>query len=143
MTMRFHFFYSFSLAAVLMFVSGCQHPMPTGADSVVTDTQAPDTIEVGDDTVSVEAISAPLSKPEPAKPRKQQTSPSVATRQVYVTGYNSFGRLWGYVTMTGDHGTGEIHDEEENHYNVRCTRHGNELFAVDQNSRQYVLKISE
>ncbi|KWW29749.1 MAG: hypothetical protein AUK63_899 [bacterium P3] len=64
----------------------------------------------------------------------------VKSEQLYVTGYNAYGRLWGYVTMNGDQGTGVIHDAEENHYNIRCTRHGDELYAVDQNSRQYVLK---
>ncbi len=51
------------------------------------------------------------------------------------------GRVWGHVTMNGDRGTGTIHDWDENTWAVNVTRHGDELFAVDQNSRQYVFKV--
>ena len=53
------------------------------------------------------------------------------------------GRVWGHVTMRGDRGTGTIHDWDENTLAVSVTRHGNELFAVDQNSRQYVFKLKQ
>ena len=112
---------------------------PVGAaDSVLpSHSDATATVETEEETIA--EASVPVMEPSrraiASKPRQQ-----AKTEQLYVTGYNAYGRLWGYVTMKGDHGTGVIHDAEENHYNVQCTRHGNELFAVDQNSRQYVLK---
>ena len=139
MTMRFHALVSFLLAAILMMVSGCRHQTKPAPDTVAAVEQSAEVAEVCADTVAMK----PVSKPVAVKPKVQKAQSSGPTRQVYVTGYNSYGRLWGYVTLKGDQGTGEIHDAEENHYNVHCTRHGNELFAVDQNSRQYVLKISE
>lgn len=130
---------------VLTFASGCHRQSPAQPDTVAAVAPAVDTVVAVADTVSEPVVPAPVAKPAPVKaktnkPAAKATGPS---RQVYVTGYNSYGRLWGYVTLKGDQGTGVIHDAEENHYNIRCTRHGDELFAVDQNSRQYVLKISE
>ena len=60
---------------------------------------------------------------------------------IYVETDGAQGRVWGHVTMRGDRGTGTIHDWDENTLAVSVTRHGNELFAVDQNSRQYVFKL--
>lgn len=60
---------------------------------------------------------------------------------IYVETEGAQGRVWGHVTMRGDRGTGTIHDWDENTLAVSVTRHGNELFAVDQNSRQYVFKL--
>lgn len=62
---------------------------------------------------------------------------------IYVEADDSHGRVWGHVTMKGDRGTGTIHDEGENTWAVTVTRHGNELYAVDQNSRQYVFKLKQ
>lgn len=119
----------------------CQHAVDPAVSEVL-------------DTTAVEEATEPAAEPadtvaEAPKPVAKVSQPKAAapsrtvSRQVYVTGYNSYGRLWGYVTLQGDKGTGVIHDAEENHYNIHCTRHGDELFAIDQNSRQYVLKISE
>ena len=55
--------------------------------------------------------------------------------------YGAQGTVWGHVTLNGDRGSGPIHDVDETTLSVTVTRHGNELFAVDQNSRQYVFKI--
>lgn len=63
------------------------------------------------------------------------------TETLYVETEGAQGRVWGHVTMKGDRGTGTIHDWDENTWSVTVTRHGNELFAVDQNSRQYVFRI--
>ena len=62
---------------------------------------------------------------------------------IYVETEGAQGRVWGHVTMRGDRGTGTIHDWDENTLAVSVTRHGNELFAVDQNSRQYVFKLKQ
>ena len=62
---------------------------------------------------------------------------------IYVETDGAQGRVWGHVTMKGDRGTGTIHDWDENTLTVSVTRHGDELFAVDQNSRQYVFKLKK
>lgn len=60
---------------------------------------------------------------------------------LYVETDGAQGRVWGHVTMYGDRGTGTIHDWDENTWAVNVTRHGDELFATDQNSRLYVFKL--
>ena len=62
---------------------------------------------------------------------------------IYVETEGAQGRVWGHVTMKGDRGSGTIHDWDENTLSVTVTRHGSELFAVDQNSRQYVFKLKK
>ena len=74
----------------------------------------------------------------PVKP-KIKTTPET----IYVETYGAQGKVWGHVTMNGDRGTGTVHDYDENTLSVTVTRHGNELFAVDQNSRQYVFKLKQ
>lgn len=144
MNMRFLFSSFFALAALLSLATGCHRQSSDAPDTDVSQSTV-DTVMESVDTVVTPAEPAPEPKPAQVKPKVKKQSAKAAgpSRQVYVTGYNSYGRLWGYVTLKGDQGTGVIHDEEENHYNIRCTRHGDELFAVDQNSRQYVLKYSE
>lgn len=135
----------FVMAALLTFATGCHRQPTPQPDTVAAVEPAVDTVVADVDTVAEPVAPQPEAQPAPVKPKakKQQAKATGPSRQVYVTGYNSYGRLWGYVTLKGDQGTGVIHDAEENHYNIRCTRHGDELFAVDQNSRQYVLKYSE
>lgn len=84
----------------------------------------------------------------PAKPATKPAAKPVASAKdngkaetIYVETDDAHGRVWGHVTMKGDRGTGTVHDEGENTWTVTVTRHGNELFAVDQNSRQYVFKL--
>lgn len=60
---------------------------------------------------------------------------------LYVSTYGANGQVWGHVTMRGGKGGGTIHDADENTLSIRVTRHGNELFGVDQNGRQYVFKL--
>ena len=84
------------------------------------------------------------SRPEAKKPVRKVVAapaPKVEPETIYVETYGAQGKVWGHVTMTGDTGTGTIHDADENTLSVTCSRHGNELYAVDQNSRRYVFKL--
>ena len=76
---------------------------------------------------------------KPAAKPKTQTTPET----IYVETYGAQGKVWGHVTMNGDRGKGTIHDFDENTLSVSVTRHGDELFAIDQNSRQYVFKLKQ
>ena len=71
----------------------------------------------------------------PAKKEKGET--------IYVETDGAQGRVWGHVTMYGDRGNGTIHDWDENTWAVNVTRHGDELYATDQNSRLYVFKLKQ
>ena len=82
------------------------------------------------------AAPRPVKAAAPARP-----TPKGEVETIYVETDGAQGRVWGHVTMQGDRGTGTIHDWDENTLAVSVTRHGNELFAVDQNSRQYVFKL--
>lgn len=96
--------------------------------------------DVLEDSLSVEVDEPDDSILEEA-PKPKPVSKSVAKKTIYVSGYGANGEVWGHVTMTGDKGRGTIHDAEENTLSVTCYRQGNELIAIDQNSRQYVFKI--
>lgn len=89
------------------------------------------------------ASSAKQTAPKAQNQAKTQAAPYSKGEKIYVETYGAQGRVWGYVSMNGDRGTGTIHDWDENTWAVTVTRHGNELFAVDQNSRQYVFKLKE
>lgn len=82
-----------------------------------------------------------VKEPSTTGTTAKATSSSKTAETIYVEADDSHGRVWGHVTMKGDRGTGTIHDEGENTWAVTVTRHGNELYAVDQNSRQYVFKL--
>ena len=90
---------------------------------------------------------APKTTSSSTKPTAQQAAqPRVQTpkgKKIYVETDGAQGRVWGYVTLDVDRGSGTIHDWDENTLAVSVVRHGNELFAVDQNSRQYVFKLKE
>lgn len=75
------------------------------------------------------------------QPTAKAAKKSGEAETIYVETDDSRGRVWGHVTMKGDRGTGTVHDEGENTWAVSVTRHGDELYAVDQNSRQYVFKL--
>ena len=96
------------------------------------------------------------SRPQPSTPVTRKNTPTNTSRKTTATGKNTpapetlyvetegaQGRVWGHVTMRGDRGTGTIHDWDENTLTVSVTRHGDELFAIDQNSRQYVFKLKQ
>ena len=106
------------------------------------------------DTVELELVPVEEPKNKPAESyfdKKAKAASATAAKPVdrnkgkaetlYVEADDSHGRVWGHVTMRGDRGTGTVHDENENTWAVAVTRHGNELYAVDQNSRQYVFKL--
>ena len=89
-------------------------------------------------------------KPAAAPAKKTATTQPKASKKaaeqpetIYVETDGAQGRVWGHVTMNGDRGTGTIHDWDENTWAVSVTRHGDELFAVDQNSRLYVFKLKQ
>jgi len=86
----------------------------------------------------VKEPAAPAPKPKRTVAKKVNKEPA---ETIYVETDGAQGRVWGHVTMRGDRGTGTIHDWDENTLTVSVTRNGNELFAVDQNSRQYVFKL--
>lgn len=100
---------------------------------------------------SAEPVKAPQSCYFDQKAKSGNTTATQAAKPaakgpaetIYVEADDSRGRVWGHVTMKGDRGTGTIHDEGENTWAVTVTRHGNELYAVDQNSRQYVFKLKQ
>lgn len=124
------------------------------ADSVQEPSASADTVEL-----TLSPMETPASEPEvepavrtAAKPAatvaktsapKKASAPRTSGKAetIYVETEGAQGRVWGHVTMRGDRGTGTIHDWDENTLAVSVTRHGNELFAVDQNSRQYVFKL--
>ena len=132
--------------AAAMLIVGCKQ------QSQPTQPQQPKEVVLAGSTDTVEL------ELEPAKPTKQrnqnaqniqntqntQKQPSNKTAEtIYVETDGAQGRVWGHVTMRGDRGTGTIHDWDENTLAVSVTRHGDELFAVDQNSRQYVFKLKK
>lgn len=139
------------LSLVLALCTTCNRPVSTpnshGAAIGATITES---TENQIDTInekpapSSDSIDATVKEQEHKSVQKAASKTAAGTtsrnEKLYVTGYTSNGQVWGYVTMKGDRGTGTIHDSEENHFSVTCTRHGDELYAVDHNSRQYVLK---
>ena len=90
---------------------------------------------------AAKAPAAVAKAPAPKKAAVPKASGKAET--IYVETEGAQGRVWGHVTMRGDRGTGTIHDWDENTLAVSVTRHGNELFAVDQNSRQYVFRLKQ
>ncbi len=89
------------------------------------------------------AAKAPAAVAKAPAPRKAAAKATGKAETIYVETEGAQGRVWGHVTMRGDRGTGTIHDWDENTLAVSVTRHGNELFAVDQNSRQYVFRLKK
>lgn len=85
----------------------------------------------------------PVAAPAKPKAAAAPAKPSGKAETIYVETYGAQGKVWGHVTMTGDRGSGTIHDADENTLAVTVTRHGDELFAIDQNSRQYVFKLKK
>lgn len=145
-------------------ITGCKHNPQEPTVEPQADTVAVDDIsgatqtDIDEDEPPVQAESYFASKTKGTTPKaeaRQASSASPAPTQaaapkrsnqaetIYVETDGAQGRVWGHVTMKGDRGTGTIHDWDENTLAVSVTRHGNELFAVDQNSRQYVFKLKK
>ena len=138
----------FAIAAALA-LTACKG----GNDGNVTPYEMPGLAETLDtaEQVSVEPlaeaddyfekmVAKPAPKPKPKVAPKPKQEPA---ETIYVETDGAQGRVWGHVTMRGDRGSGTIHDWDENTLTVSVTRHGDELFAVDQNSRQYVFKLKK
>ena len=133
----------------LMTLAGCRHQTKGTADSVALEQEQSQIVVEGfTDTVEIEMVPVeeepqPVAKAKPSpiveKGKNQRNNGKPET--IYVETEGAQGRVWGHVTMKGDRGSGTIHDWDENTLSVTVTRHGNELFAVDQNSRQYVFKL--
>ena len=83
----------------------------------------------------------PAATPQQPATKRTGNNAKAASETIYVEAEGARGRVWGHVTLKGDRGTGTVHDEGENTWAVSVTRHGDELYAIDQNSRQYVFKL--
>ena len=132
-------------AAATMALAACHRnaPVPTPEETDIV-VQATETVEV--DTVQqVLATVAETTPQAPAKVAAQSkpAAPKGKAETIYVETEGAQGRVWGHVTMRGDQGTGTIHDWDENTLSVRVRRHGDELYAIDQNSRQYVFRLKQ
>lgn len=144
----------FALSALaLATVAGCKQNVvdPDEAMPVVV-ASTPDEESQADDVELVPVLrSARPAAKAPAKtssaaqanPTGKVNPKNTKPETIYVETDGAQGRVWGHVTMKGDRGTGTIHDWDENTLTVSVTRHGNELYAVDQNSRQYVFKLKK
>ena len=154
------------LFAAALLLAGCKQNNPEQASAEPAEPTQPQVVFGGFvDTIELEVVpvdkresyfdkkakSATKSTTQAAKPAEQRKSNTQTSAQktntqaetIYVETDDSHGRVWGHVTMKGDRGTGTVHDEGENTWAVTVTRHGNELYAVDQNSRQYVFKLKK
>jgi len=134
------------VAALLMV--GCKQQTPVQAEEqpVVVTAEPADAEEPAAEVELVPVLrkAQPAAAKPAARPAAKPAAPVKKNNQaetIYVETEGAQGRVWGHVTMQGDRGTGTIHDWDENTLAVSVTRHGNELFAVDQNSRLYVFKL--
>ena len=136
----------------LAVLAGCKQNGPEADEQtpmVVTATPDAEQTQADVELVPVLRKAQPAAKPAAAARPATQSRPSAQPKTnnkaetLYVETEGAQGRVWGHVTMQGDRGTGTIHDWDENTLAVSVTRHGNELFAVDQNSRLYVFKLKQ
>lgn len=140
-------FFVIPMLALSMCV-GCkqnpEEPVEVSGPVTVSDTVAEEPQE--EKPVELVPVIRDVKRPVANKPRNAAAVPAQKKEKgetIYVETDGAQGRVWGHVTMYGDRGTGTIHDWDENTLAVTVTRHGNELFAVDQNSRQYVFKLKQ
>ena len=147
-------YFAIPLTAALLLV-GCKHQVSEAVDTVPMD--EPEIVVAEEEQPAEEVERVPvLQKAKPAKSsasgKTSQTSSTSKTstaskntkpETIYVETEGAQGRVWGHVTMKGDRGTGTIHDWDENTLAVTVTRHCDELFATDQNSRLYVFKLKQ
>ncbi|MBQ9473953.1 MAG: hypothetical protein IJU81_06050 [Bacteroidales bacterium] len=95
-----------------------------------------------EETVDLDSVEGVYYQDEPeAVAEPSQPKPSAKKETIYISGFGANGEVWGSVVMHGNKGKGTIHDAQENTLAITCTRQGNELIAIDQNSRQYIFKI--
>ena len=151
--MKIH--YIIIAAALLTIASGCKNSNNENADTDaqpqqevteqgITDNADPEIAHEDEATQTSYFEQKAKTAAKPAtKPVTTAKKDKAAPETIYVETEGAQGRVWGHVTMKGDKGTGTIHDWDENTLAVSVTRHGNEFFAVDQNSRQYVFKLKQ
>lgn len=160
--MKLKFFFIFHFSIFILLTSCNQQVEREDSTQAVATEENEDASYVKSNTVSTpqengkeEAIASAKAvvKPEsrPATQHKANSKLAAAAKPktktapetIYVETYGAQGKVWGHVTMNGDRGKGTIHDFDENTLSVSVTRHGDELFAIDQNSRQYVFKLKQ
>lgn len=116
----------------------CTESMETGLSSS-EDTTAYDTIATSNTDPN------PLPEEVTEKPKESaaasNSKPAAKKENLYISTHGAQGEVWGHVTMQGNTGKGTIHDQDENTLSITVTRHGKELYGVDQNGRQYVFKL--
>ena len=142
--MKINYFVIPALALALL--AGCKQKLQESADeqaepvadSVSVEPQEEQPVELVPVIRDIKHVkTTPVGQTDPQAKKKEKGE------TIYVETDGAQGRVWGHVTMYGDRGTGTIHDWDENTLAVTVTRHGNELYAVDQNSRQYVFKLKK
>lgn len=140
-----------ALVAIIS-LTACRHNDASAPLTPALETTTEDEPETQPELVpvfkTVQPAAAPVAKPAPTAAPKQAAAHAGTVElkkgdKIYVETEGAQGRVWGYVTMQGDRGTGTIHDWDENTWAVSVTRHGDELFATDQNSRLYVFKLKK
>lgn len=109
-------------------VEAVEEPVETAAEEPIL--ADPNPLPEDDPEQETEVVSQPA--PKPVAPKRET---------LYISTHGAQGEVYGTVTMTGNTGRGTIHDEHENTLSITVTRKGNELFGVDQNSRQYIFKL--
>ena len=138
-------YFTIPLTAALL-LTGCKQKAPEAADTMTI--PEPEAVVTEEEQPTEEVELVPVlrkAKPANAKPAAAaaNANKNAKAETLYVETYGAQGRVWGHVTMKGDRGTGTIHDWDENTWAVTVTRHGDELFATDQNSRLYVFKLKQ
>lgn len=128
------------LALILLAVGGCRRQAEQPAQPMEVEVAFTDTVSLPVQPASKRAKSRPTT-PKKALSPSQKPRPSASAETLYVETDGVQGRVWGHVTMQGDTGSGTIHDWDENTLAVDVVRHGNELIATDQNSRQYIFRL--
>lgn len=143
-------------ALASMMVAGCHrvnsenNDPNASVDTLYSESQQTD-ISSSEDTTAYDTIATSNTDPNPLpeevteKPKESaaasNSKPAVKRENLYISTHGAQGEVWGHVTMQGNTGKGTIHDQDENTLSITVTRHGKELYGVDQNGRQYVFKL--
>lgn len=132
---------------MILMVQACNNDssrevMDTVADEIHYDTVVADTLEADPNPLPEDVDETPVQEVKETAQSAPAARPVAQKREtLYISTHAAQGEVYGSVTMTGNKGRGTIHDEHENTLSISVTRHGNELFGIDQNGRQYVFKI--
>lgn len=132
---------------MILMVQACNNDssrevMDTVVDEIHYDTVVADTLEADPNPLPEDVDETPVQEVKATAQSAPAARPVAQKREtLYISTHAAQGEVYGSVTMTGNKGRGTIHDEHENTLSISVTRHGNELFGIDQNGRQYVFKI--